>query len=50
MEVVYGLTIDTEFVTLNGVMAVMCIILPNSVPLGATYISVVEVRPILSAA
>jgi len=35
--------------TLNGTMAVICITSPNSVALGANYITAVEVRPILSA-
>jgi len=37
--------------TLNGVIAVLCVILPNSVALGASanYVKVVKVRPILSA-
>jgi len=35
--------------TVNGVMAVVCVILPNSASLGANYVNVVEDRLILSA-
>jgi len=35
--------------TLNGVMALICVILPNSITFGANYFQVVEERPILTA-
>jgi len=35
--------------TLNGVIALICIISPNSLALQADYVTVVEDRPIVSA-
>ena len=35
--------------TLNGVMALFCVISPNSVDLGINYVKVVEGRPKLYA-
>jgi len=35
--------------TLTGVMAVFCVISPNSVAFGAYYVKVVEETPIVSA-
>jgi len=35
--------------TLNGVMALICLISPNSIALPAYYVTVGEDRPILSA-
>jgi len=36
--------------TLNGVLALLCVISPNSVAFGAHYVKLVEDTPILFAA
>jgi len=35
--------------TVNGIIALLCIILPNLIALEADYVTVVEDRPIMSA-
>ena len=44
-----GFRLVPKSVTLNGVMTVTCVFLPNSVALRADYVKVIEDRPIQSA-